>query len=253
MCVDADSTRLEQILVNLLTNAAKYTEPSGQLALSAESQGNQAVIRVADNGVGIPQEMLPRIFDLFTQVDRSIGRSEGGLGIGLTLVKRLVELHGGTVTAESQRNKGSVFTVRLPLHHAIANAIRPPQHHAASGNGKRVLIVDDNRDSATSLKIYLEIHGFNSLIVHDGKLAIEAARKYRPHAVLLDIGLPGLNGYDVARLLRQEEVCAGSLIIGVSGYGDESSREKGRNAGFDHHLTKPIDMDKVVNLVGQQS
>jgi PAS domain S-box-containing protein len=250
--VDADSTRLEQVIGNLLTNAAKYTEPGGRITLSAEREGDEAVVRIEDNGVGISREMLPHVFELFTQVDHSLGRSEGGLGIGLMLVKKLVEMHGGIVSAASELTNGSVFTVRLRAHDSAVEAIQDEGPSQATGGGERILVVDDNVDSATSLRRYLSIFGFTVQVAHDGRDAIDVARTYRPQVVLLDIGLPGIDGYEVARCLRKEECCMNSKIIAVSGYGDELSRERARVSGFDHHLTKPIDLDELVKLVGKE-
>ena len=249
--VDADPTRLEQIVVNLLTNAAKYTESGGRITASAGREGGEAVIRVSDTGVGISPEMLAQVFDLFTQVDLSLARCEGGLGIGLTLVKRLVELHGGSIAAASEPGRGSEFTVRLPAHEAVAEATRPEGRPQVSGRGERVLLVDDNADMAWLTAWSLRSMGFEVQVAREGREAIESAREHRPEVVLLDIGLPGMDGYEVARRLRREEGCTDSLIIAVSGYGDESSRERGREAGFDYHLTKPVDIEAVVDLVSR--
>ncbi len=194
--------------------------------------------------------MLPKVFDLFTQVDRSLARSEGGLGIGLTLVKRLVEMHGGTIEAASEPGRGSEFTVRLPLVEKAPVPATPRDDREASGRGKRLLIVDDNADTARLTGRILQSMGFVVQVVHDGRAAIEAAREHRPEVVLLDIGLPGMNGYEVARQLRREECCLGSLIVGVSGYGDTQAREEAREAGFDHHLVKPVDIDSILSLIG---
>ena len=251
--VDADPTRFEQVLVNLLTNAAKYTEDGGRITVSAAREGTEAVIKVRDTGVGIAPEMLPRVFDLFTQVDRSLARSEGGLGIGLTLVKRLVEIHGGTITAASEIGRGSEFTISLPVHEATLEEQRPERGQVVSGRGKRVLIVDDNADTARLTGRLLRSFGFDVQVTHDGRAAVEAARDHRPEAVLLDIGLPGMSGYEVARQLRREECCSQSLIIAVSGYGDSPSRERGRDAGFNHHLAKPVDIDAILDLLGREA
>jgi PAS domain S-box-containing protein len=249
--LEADPLRLEQILVNLLTNAAKYTDSGGRISLVARLEGPEIVVRVRDTGVGIPPELMHRIFDLFSQGDRTMARSEGGLGIGLTLVKQLAEMHGGTVTAESEGlGKGSEFTVRLPASREPA----PPE----SGRGgtlprsdrqaSRVLVVDDNRDLCAGLSRFLKILGHEVLVAFDGLSAIEEARSYRPEIVILDIGLPGMDGYEIVRRLRAEECCRGALIIAASGYGQEEDRRRSREAGFDHHLVKPIDFDSLMDL-----
>ncbi len=247
--VDADPTRLEQVIANLLTNAVKYSEEGGKIAVSAVRRGGEVVIAVRDTGVGIPAEMLPRIFDMFTQVDRSLARSEGGLGIGLTLVKQLVEMHGGTVAVASEPGKGSEFTIRLPAHEAPPRQARAAPGPVVAGRGRRVLIVDDNADAALISGQLLKLLGFEVRVVHDGRAAIDAARSLCPEVVLLDIGLPGMNGFEVARRLRQEECGREAVIIAVSGYGDEPSRERGREAGFDHHLVKPVDIDALAALI----
>ena len=250
----ADPTRVEQILGNLLTNAAKYTPSGGLIHLDAELEGDQVVITITDDGVGISSEMLPKIFGLFTQIDSSIDRSQGGLGIGLTLVHSLVEMHGGQVTARSEgAGKGSTFTVHLPvgepealdLNPATAEAILPgPERH-------RILIVDDNRDTARMTGRLLAYRGFEVQTAFDGHEGLEAARQFRPDVVLLDIGLPGMNGYEVATALGREECCRDAVIIGVSGYGEAAAREKARLAGFHHHLTKPLDFDQLDDILRQ--
>jgi CheY-like chemotaxis protein/two-component sensor histidine kinase len=251
MHVDADPTRLEQVVGNLVTNAAKYTEEGGTITVSARKQGGEVVIAVEDTGVGIPKEMLPKVFDLFTQVDRTLERSEGGLGIGLSLVKRLVEMHGGTIAAASKLGKGSTFTVRLPLVEAAAEESEPSRAAEVSGAGRRVLIVDDNADTARMTGRLLKSLGFEVRLCHDGSTAIDEAQEFRPEVVLLDIGLPGLNGFEVAQTLREEACCGDSLIIGISGYGDQQAREKARMAGFDHYLVKPVDIEAVTQLVSR--
>ncbi len=251
MHVDADPTRLEQIIGNLLTNAAKYTAEGGLIAVSARKRGRYVLVAVKDTGAGIPPEMLPKVFDLFTQVDRTVARSEGGLGIGLTLVRRLVEMHGGSVSATSEVGKGSEFTVRLPLVEKAPEEARPGEVPGISCAGKKLLIVDDNVDTARLTGRMLQAMGFEVQVVHDGPASIVAARQHHPEVILLDIVLPGMNGYEIARQLRQEECCRDSLIIGVSGYGDDKARGEGRDAGFDHHLVKPVDVDSLVSLIGQ--
>ncbi len=251
--VDADPTRLEQVLVNLLTNAAKYTDEGGRIAISAGRDGPNVAFRVKDNGTGIPREMLPRIFDLFIQVDRSLDRSQGGLGIGLTLVRKLVESHGGTVSATSAGpGLGSEFVVRLP---ALSDSVHVAPSSSNSGrrptmaeNSKRVLVVDDNIDAARGLARLLKVEGHDLAIAHDGREALDAARAHRAEVILLDIGLPGLDGYQVAEILRREGF-ADATIIAVSGYGQDEDRKRSERAGFNHHLVKPVDHDFLLRLI----
>ncbi|QDV33723.1 ATP-binding protein [Tautonia plasticadhaerens] len=254
MWVSADPQRLEQVVVNLLNNAAKYTEAGGKITLSARPDAGSVAITVADNGSGIPPEKIPEMFQLFAQGDRSIARTEGGLGIGLTLVKNLVEMHGGSVTARSDGvGKGSEFTVRLPAVGA-PRAERPAK--AAGGverpqTGARVLVVDDNEDSARGLVRLLTMLGHDVEAALDGPSAIEAALRHRPEFVLLDIGLPGMDGYEVAERLRAEGF-TDATIIDVSGYGEEAARKRSRDAGFNHHLVKPVDYDRLVALIRRE-
>ena len=252
--LDADPTRIEQILVNLLNNAAKYTEAGGLIRLTVGRDGDEAVIEVRDTGVGIPPELLPRLFDLFIQGDRSIARSEGGLGIGLTLVKSLVEMHGGTVVAQSDGvGKGSLFVVRLPASKAPAVETSPPKPAAGRGETQhsRVLVVDDNVETARALARLLKLLGHDVRTAHDGPSAIEAARDHQPDFVLLDIGLPGMDGYEVAQNLRQDDSHKVATIIAITGYGQDSDRRRSREAGFDHHLVKPIDHDTLLTLLAR--
>jgi PAS domain S-box-containing protein len=249
--LEADPLRLEQILVNLLTNAAKYTEAGGHIGLSARPEGPEIVIKIRDTGVGIGPELLPRVFDLFVQGDRTIARSEGGLGIGLSLVKSLVEMHGGRVTARSEGvGKGSEFEVRLPAlgvaNPRTTNPATIPQ--PASGQSFRVLVVDDNADTAWGVSKLLTLLGHEVRTAHDGLTAISLARSYRPEVVLLDIGLPGRDGYAVVKQLRQENCCDGAIIVAVSGYGQEEDRRRSREAGFDRHLVKPVDYEALLSI-----
>jgi signal transduction histidine kinase/CheY-like chemotaxis protein len=253
--VEADPHRLEQVLVNLLNNAAKYTNTGGKIALTARREGDSVTVTVADNGTGIPPDRIPEMFQLFAQGDRSIARTEGGLGIGLTLVRNLVELHGGSVTARSGGlGKGSEFTVRLP---AVKHAGIEPSAAARPGaseqpqKGARVLVVDDNEDSAKGMVRLLKVLGHEVETALDGPSAIEVARKQRPEFVLLDIGLPGMDGYQVAETLRAEGF-TDATIIGVSGYGEEAARRRSHQAGFDHHLVKPVDYDRLVSLIRRE-
>ena len=249
--VEGDPVRLEQIVVNLLTNAARYTETGGRIDLSACHEGNQQVVRIRDNGIGIGPEMLPRVFDLFEQVDQSLDRSQGGLGIGLTIARRLVELHDGTIEAASDGPcLGSEFTVRLPASSPPSEV--PPIRQVPSPEareGFRVLVVDDNLDSAGALAGLLEMSGFDVRSVHEGREAISAARLHRPKAVLLDIGLPGMDGYQVAEHIRGEEGLEDTTIIAITGYGEEQAFLRSREAGFDHHLVKPVDYDTLLDIL----
>jgi PAS domain S-box-containing protein len=250
----ADPTRAEQILGNLLTNAAKYSPPGGSIRLSAGVEDGQVVFRVRDLGDGIPADMLPKIFNLFTQVDATADRSRGGLGIGLTLVKNLAEMHGGTVAAASEgRGKGSEFTVRIPVGEPEPEREPGPRPEARPTQARRgdglVLIVDDNADTVRLTARMLRLRGYRVEIAHDGNEGIELARLHRPDAILLDIGLPGRNGYEVAEQLRREDCGKDACLIAVSGYGEVKARERSREAGFDHHLTKPVDFDELHALL----
>lgn len=249
--LEADPLRLEQVLVNLLINAAKYTDAGGHISLSAGCEETQIIITVRDTGIGMSPDLLARAFDLFAQGDRSIARSEGGLGIGLTLVQKLAELHGGSVTASSDGvGKGSEFTVRLPAWDG-APSQKPRAEDALprlARPNSRVLVVDDNADTVRGLAKLLTLLGHDVKTAHDGQTAIELANAHKPEIVLLDIGLPGVNGYEVAKRLRVEASCKEALIIAVSGYGQEEDRRRSREAGFDHHLVKPLDYDVLMSL-----
>jgi CheY-like chemotaxis protein len=242
--VNADPTRLAQVLGNLLTNAAKYTSEGGRIALEVERAADTAVIRVRDNGLGIPRDVLSSVFELFTQVDRSVARSEGGLGIGLTLVKSLVEMHGGTVVAHSDGpGHGSEFVVRLPLlptpQAADAGRAERPGDRAASP--RRVLVVDDNADGADSLSLLLRVGGHDVRTAYDGPTALQVAVGFRPEVVLLDIGLPRMDGYEVARRLRGHAGLENVMLVALTGYGQDEDRRRSADAGFDSHLVKPAD------------
>jgi signal transduction histidine kinase/DNA-binding response OmpR family regulator len=246
--VHGDPARLAQVLTNLLVNAAKYTEEGGQIWLAARREGAEAVVSVRDTGVGIPPEMLAAVFDLFIQVDHAIDRSQGGLGVGLTLVKRLVELHGGTVTAHSEgASKGSEFVVRLPVADAAAESAPPGANGTPARPARtlRVLVVDDNHDAADALASLLEKDGHHVRRAHDGPAALAAADAFGPDAVVLDLGLPGMDGYEVARRLRSKTRANKPLLVAVSGYGMEEDRRKSRQAGFDHHLIKPAELSAL--------
>ena len=246
--VEGDKTRLAQVLSNLLANAAKYTPEAGHIWLTVGQDGRQAVIRVRDSGMGIPAEMVPLIFEMFTQVDRNLGRSQGGLGIGLALVRSMVELHGGTVEASSDGpGKGSEFVVRLPL--APQRPDRPETNgesntgsHVASGTSQlRILVVDDNKDAAETLQRLLKILGHDVLIAHDGQNALALAATFRPHAVLLDIGLPGMSGHEVGRRMRQMPEVKDAVLVAQTGWGQDEDKRQSDAAGFNAHLVKPVD------------
>jgi PAS domain S-box-containing protein len=249
--VEADVTRLAQVVGNLLNNAAKYTEEGGRIGLTVEAAPAQAVLRVRDSGVGIPADLLPRVFDLFTQGDRSLARSEGGLGIGLTLVRSLVEMHGGSVEARSEGpGKGSEFVVRLP-----ALRVSPARTETADGpsrcqaRARRVLVVDDSPDAADSLALWLKIEGHEVRTAPDGPTALEAAAAFRPEVIFLDIGLPRMDGYEVARRLRGQLGLRDATLIAVTGYGQEEDRRRAEEAGFDAHLVKPADPEALERLL----
>jgi PAS domain S-box-containing protein len=253
--LEADPTRLAQVLSNLLNNAAKYQEPGGRVWLSAGREGGEAVLRVRDAGVGIAPEMLPRVFDLFAQADRSLDRSQGGLGIGLSLVRALVRLHGGTVAAFSDGpGRGSEFVVRLPALDEGQPAGGPaaPGQAAACG-GLCVLVVEDNPDGARSLALLLRWEGHEVLVAHEGQAALELARSRRPAVVLLDLGLPGMDGFEVARRLRREPGLERVLLVAVSGYGQEEDCRRAREAGCDAHLVKPADLAELRRLLAARA
>ena len=252
--LQGDAARLAQVVGNLLHNAAKYSGDGGQIHLVLEVERGEALIRVRDNGVGIDAALLPHVFDLFTQGKRSLDRSQGGLGIGLTLVKRLVELHGGSVEASSAGiNQGAEFRVRLP---AISVVPLTDGEDASAGQGsdargQRVLIVDDNRDAADSVAQYLQLEGHEVKAVGDGMQALACVPVFAPQVVLLDIGLPGLSGYEVARRLREMPATADVLLVAVTGYGQKEDRQLALDAGFDRHFVKPTDPRQLSDLIAQ--
>jgi CheY-like chemotaxis protein len=242
--VAADPTRLAQIIVNLLTNAAKYTDPGGCIWLTTRREDGQAVLRIRDTGIGIASEMLPRVFDLFAQADVSPDRAQGGLGIGLALVRSLVEMHGGTIRATSPGlGQGSEFTVRLPaLSRSADRATGPEGTTKPKLPPRRVLLVEDNADTARTLGLVLRRAGHDVLVAHDGPAAIEMARNQQPDVVLLDIGLPGMSGYEVARTIRDE---LNVPLIAMTGY----AKEEGAGVQFDHYLLKPVSPDALLKLL----
>lgn len=250
--VDADVTRLSQVFANLLNNAAKYTDRGGRIRLSVDSDGNEAVVRVRDNGIGIPAEMLPRVFEMFTQVDQSLEKAQGGLGIGLSLVKGLVELHGGAVEASSAgRGAGSEFTVRIPALAATEPAPRATSNSdvGATSAKSRILVVDDNRDAAISLAMMLKVMGNDTQLAHDGVEAVEVATNFRPDVVVLDIGMPRMNGYDACRRIREQDWGSSALMIALTGWGQEEDKRRSEEAGFDAHLVKPANLAALRELI----
>ncbi|MEO8505031.1 MAG: PAS domain S-box protein [Acidobacteriota bacterium] len=249
----ADPVRLSQVVLNLLSNAAKYTNPGGRISLTTEEDGEWVLIRVKDSGIGLPADRLDDIFEMFVQVDSSLERSHSGLGIGLTLVRQLVAMHGGTVAAQSDGpDKGSEFIVRLPTVGALdepRSAAAASEEQASSGPSTlRILVVDDSRDSAESLVLLLRLLGHETRAAYDGLEAVHAAEDFRPDVVLLDIGLPKLNGYEAARRIR--EVHGADLtLIALTGWGQAEDRRTSREAGFDHHLTKPVEFEVLLGLL----
>ncbi|MEZ4408092.1 MAG: response regulator [Polyangiales bacterium] len=253
--VFGDPTRVEQVVMNLLHNAAKYTPPGGRIRVTTAREGHEAVLRVRDNGVGIPPEALSQIFDLFTQVETSLARTQGGLGIGLTLVRSLVAMHGGSIEAHSEGpDKGSEFDVRLPLSDLGSDppAPRPkaptPRTPPLPGSF-RVLVVDDNEDIAEAMAMALSAAGYEVSLAFDGIQALEVAARETPQVVILDLGLPGIDGFEVARRLRADARTAEAMLVALSGYGQASDRARSREAGVDEHLVKPVDFSVLLNLL----
>jgi PAS domain S-box-containing protein len=246
--IDADPARVEQILGNLLTNASRYTQDGGRIELESGRDGCEAVVRVTDNGIGIAAEMLPHLFDPFAQADSSLDRAHGGLGIGLTLVRALAEMHGGSATAASEgKGRGSQFTLRLPMTEPVKPA-RENSRQQPAGNTNRVLVVDDNHDAAMTMAEVLKFDGHVTHVVQNGVEALAAFDEFKPNVVLLDIGLPEMDGYEVATQLRRRESGADPLLIAVTGYGQSNDRERSKAAGFDHHLVKPVDITELLAL-----
>ncbi len=247
--IRGDAARLQQVFVNILTNAAKYTSPGGRVHIGARRRENDAVISVSDNGMGLPPDVLPRVFDLFTQVHTSLDRAQGGLGIGLTVVKSLIEMHGGTIAVRSEgENKGSTFTVRLPLTKEPAATVLPAASRPAppSLSATRVLVVDDHQDAGDALSRLLVRRGCEVRVARDGLEALTAAREFVPTVLLLDLGLPGIDGYELCRTLRAESAFANAHFIATSGYAQTADVERSLAAGFDQHFAKPVDFSELV-------
>jgi CheY-like chemotaxis protein len=251
--LEADPVRLSQVIANLLNNAAKYTEEGGQIWVTAQQQVGEAVLRVRDNGLGIPAAMLGHIFDMFAQVDRTLKRSQGGLGIGLTLARTLVQMHGGRIDVHSEgTGLGTEFTVHLPLalvETAPAAGVPGASAQSSLRTQRRVLIVDDNRDAAESLGMLLKFLGADVVVVYDGPSALDTAGTYRPAIVLMDIGMPGMDGHEVARRLRADPAQRDVTLIALSGWGQEDDRRRSQAAGFNHHLVKPVDAEALQALL----
>jgi len=248
--LDADAVRLSQVFANLLNNSAKYTPPGGEVGISVRVEDGHAVVCVRDNGEGIPPQMLGRVFNMFTQVNTG-ARAQGGLGIGLTLARTLVHLHGGTIEAFSKgSNKGCEFVVRLPLSATIEEAAQPsPSTSLAPSKMKRVLVVDDNQDAADSLGMLLNFLGAEVHVVHDGKSALESMKAFRPEVVLLDLGMPGMNGLEVARVMREDPELKGITLVALTGWGQREDRRRTHEAGFDYHLVKPADLSALQTIL----
>ena len=256
--LEADVTRMVQVLSNLLNNAAKYTPGGGRIGLSVWREDGHAVIAVSDSGIGIPPDAIGSVFEMFTQVRGSLDRAQGGLGIGLSLVRRLVELHGGRVSAFSGgRSRGSTFTVRLPLRagtpHAPGTAAPAGAQAPAAAGPLRVLVVDDNLDAAESLTALLEVLGHTAMVAHDGPQGLAAACEFVPDLVLLDIGLPGMSGHEVAREIRRTAALRKVVLIALTGWGSESDQRLSQEAGFDQHLIKPVSLEALEQALAAAS
>jgi signal transduction histidine kinase/ActR/RegA family two-component response regulator len=252
LIVDGDLIRLAQVFTNLMNNSAKYTEPGGQISLTVRREGGTVAISVRDTGTGIPPEMLPRVFDMFTQVSHHTNRAQGGLGIGLALVKSLVEMHGGSVTARSEgTGRGCEFVVRLPLADTqlpadLSGEKAGPSAYVAL---RRVLVADDHHDAADSLGMLLKLIGADVRVVYNGPDALDAFASYKPAVVLLDLGMPGMDGFEVARWIRRQPHSEDVTLIALTGWGQAEDRARTRSAGFNHHLTKPPDLSTLKTIL----
>jgi signal transduction histidine kinase/ActR/RegA family two-component response regulator len=261
LLVEADELRLAQVVANLLTNAAKYTDPGGQIFVAAAREHAGIVLRVKDSGAGIAPDILPHVFDMFVQGKRSLDRTEGGLGLGLTIVRNIVELHGGSVAARSEGpGRGTEMELRLPslpqqlLDLSMLSHDEPTTETSRPRLiGRRVLVVDDNSDAAETLADILRELGHTTSVAHDGPTALAAAAAFRPHVPLLDIGLPVMDGYELARRLREQPELDKTQLFAITGYGQESDRERSREAGFQEHLVKPIDLAHLASLIDRSA
>ena len=248
--IEGDQVRLEQIVNNIVGNAVKYTPTGGNIRVRVTAEGGDAVLRVEDDGFGIAPDLLPRVFDLFVQGERTLDRAQGGLGIGLTLVQRLVALHGGTVAATSEGpGRGSVFTVRLPKVSMPMSiqSLATPDH--CDGFARRVLIIEDNQDAREMFRMMLELAGHEVLEAGDGLAGLEILKAQRPDVAVIDVGLPGLNGYEIARRFREEPGSDDVMLVALTGYGTPDARERSRQAGFDHHLIKPVNAEALREIL----
>ncbi len=254
LALHADPVRLAQVFANLLNNAAKYTDRHGRISIAVKRDGDYAVVTVADTGIGIPAGSLPRVFDMFAQAEGAHVRSKTGLGIGLALARRLVELHQGSITATSEgEGRGSSFEVRLPLGPSAAPAASTAPRDAATCAPGRILVVDDNRDSANTMAALLQAIGADVRVAYDGRAALAAVDAFRPSAVLLDLGMPGMDGYEVARRIREKPDCGKTALIALTGWGTASDRRRTQRAGFERHLVKPVDVDTMRNVLASLS
>jgi two-component system, sensor histidine kinase len=250
--LEADPARLSQVFANILNNAAKYTDPGGTIRLRSQTQPGTVSVRIEDTGIGIAKDKLADVFDMFAQVDESLERTHGGLGVGLALARRLVQMHGGTIRAQSAGlGHGSEFIITLPIRQpAPASDPQPEASDRSTVTPHRVLLVDDNRDFVNSMAALIELQGHTVRTAHDGREAEQVARSFQPQIAFLDLGLPLVNGYDLARRLRAQESTARAVLVAVSGWGQDKDRERAREAGFDVHLVKPVAVDQVLQMVG---
>jgi signal transduction histidine kinase len=253
LMVHADRARLGQVFMNILSNAAKYTDPGGQIEVRVVSEAGYAIVSIRDDGIGIQPQRLERVFELFSQEESALSRARGGLGVGLSLTRKLVQMHGGTIVASSEgQGRGSQFTIRLPLAEAVAQdaaGTAAPAVPASAPGSLRILVADDNRDAADTLAVLLQVMGHEVRQVHDGEAAVAETPGFDPQLVLLDIGMPGLNGYDACRQLRQQAGGGGRTLVAVTGWGQPQDVQMANEAGFDHHLVKPVEMQELVRLI----
>jgi two-component system CheB/CheR fusion protein len=248
--LEADATRLIQVVANLLNNASKFTEVGGRITVTAEPLDGDVVVRVRDTGIGFPAELVPRMFDLFVQGDASLDRRQGGLGIGLTVVRRLVELHDGTIEARSEGpGRGSEFIVRLPALPSGPPAGADEAPEPAASRPLRILVVEDNVDAAESLRTLLELGGHDVRVAHTGAEALELTERFTPSVAFIDIGLPGVSGYELAPLLRRDRDLRNAVLVALTGYGQDEDKRRAHQAGFDHHLTKPLEFAQLEALL----
>jgi two-component system, sensor histidine kinase len=253
IALEADPARLSQVFANILNNAAKYTDPGGTIRLRTETHPGNVTVRIEDTGIGIAEDKLADVFNMFAQVDESLERAHGGLGVGLALARRLVQMHGGTIHATSAGlGRGSQFIITLPVRQPVPTSDPQPEANGRSSvTPHRVLLVDDNRDFVSSMAALIELQGHTVRTAHDGREAEQVALSFQPQIAFLDLGLPLVNGYDLARRLRAQESTARAVLVAVSGWGQDKDRERAREAGFDLHLVKPVEVDQVLQMVGE--